>query len=629
MAIRVILGLLALTAGATASSEFQDILPSDVPITMMERITDDAASQRAEYIEHATSLGVAKGRRESSLGVQPLNSHFYSFRGIPFAEPPVGDLRWAEPVDKRGAWPGGFLDATRFRSFCPQYDTESKRVLGKEDCLYLNVFTPYLPGSETAGNKTGLLPVFVFIHGGAFLRGSSSAHGPARLLAHDVVLVTLNYRIGALGFLTTDDAEFPGNYGMLDQVSALRWVRDNIAQFGGDSSRVTIGGFSAGSASIHLHMASPLSRGLFHGGLMMSGSGSCEWAVRGNLTTFAHQLARGVGCPTSPSALMKTCLSAVPMEDLLAAQAALHRFGFWPLPFVPTVDGGRRAQPFLPGRLSSLPLARVPVLLGSVPDEGLLFAAGVLLMAEEPGSAASVYEEAVPYVFNAWANEHDAHLMRSLAESFYFTERAKESLDVLLEEMTEALSDYVFGHCVWDDAMLFAENGMEVYTYLNTHRDIETPTWATPLYDRLRALGVRTPLLETGVSHGDDMVHLFDFPYALGKFSERDQMVSTFVTTTWSNFITNGSPARGDTSKLPWANLDSWTPVQPGQPKSYFRISVEPTMVPRPHKGKERNFWQQVVPSAIRRTRAEAASKGACPWREQASCPAATRPLAD
>lgn len=76
--------------------------------------------------------------------------------------------------------------------------------------------------------------------------------------------------------------------------------------------------------------------------------------------------------------------------------------------------------------------------------------------------------------------------------------------------------------------------------YLNTHRDIETPTWATPLYDRLRALGVRTPLLETGVSHGDDMVHLFDFPYALGKFSERDQMVSTFVTTTWANFITNG-----------------------------------------------------------------------------------------
>ncbi|XP_042868542.1 esterase E4-like [Penaeus japonicus] len=628
MALHVLLGLLSLMAGATASLDFEDILPSDVPVTMMERITDDTAAVRGEYIEHMTPMGVAKGQREPSLGVQPLNSHFYSFRGIPFAEPPVGDLRWAEPVDKRGAWPGGYLDATRFRSFCPQYDTESKRVLGKEDCLYLNVYTPYLPGSETANNRTGLLPVFVFFHGGAFLRGSSSAHGPARLLAHDVVLVTLNYRLGALGFLTTEDTELPGNYGMLDQVSALRWVRDHISHFGGDSSRVTLGGFSAGAGSVHIHMVSPLSRGLFHGGVMMSGAGNCQWAVRKNLTPFAHQLAKGVGCPTASSAQMKACLSGIPTEDLLTAQAAMHHFGFWPLPFVMTVDGGLRDQPFLPEPVSSLPIARVPVLIGGVPDEGLLFAAGVILMSDDPSSAASVYKQAVPYIFNAWYDEEDVPLMRSMTETFYFTEHAKKSHDILLEEMSEGLTDYVFGHCMWDAAATLAEDGLEVYTYMNTHRDMDTPTWATPLYNRLRDLGIQTPLLEKGVSHGDDMVHLFDFPYALGKFSERDQMMSTFVTTTWANFVANGSPARGDISKLSWANLDSWTPVQPHQPMSYFRISVEPTMVFGLPKQKEMNFWQHLIPRTTQ-AQPETVSKSAHSRRDQVSCPAAPRPLVD
>ncbi|KDR15588.1 hypothetical protein L798_10533, partial [Zootermopsis nevadensis] len=154
-------------------------------------------------------------------------------------------------------WTGTY-DATVQGSHCPQQDLMSGKFTGSEDCLFLNVFTKKLPEASEE-----LKAVMVWIHGGCYKGGSSSpvVYGPDHILAEDVVLVTINYRLGLLGFLSLIEAGIPGNNGMKDQVLALRWVQRNIEHFGGDPGRVTIFGESAGGASVHFHLLSPMSRG--------------------------------------------------------------------------------------------------------------------------------------------------------------------------------------------------------------------------------------------------------------------------------------------------------------------------------------------------------------------------------
>ncbi|KAG7173745.1 Esterase E4-like2 [Homarus americanus] len=549
------------------------LYPSDVPISMGETLTTSTGELKVEDVTHTTPLGTVLGVKERTKGINPTNTYYYAFRGIPFAEPPVGGLRWADPVDLLGTWPGGHLNATTYRSFCPQYNTQSGRVLGSEDCLFLNVFTPNLPG--------------------AYIRGSSNAFGPSRLMAHDIVLVTINYRLGALGYLTTEDETLAGNYGTLDQVSALRWVQANIVHFGGDPSRVTIGGFSAGSASVHLHMLSPLSQGLFHGCIMMSGSSSSSWGLQEHRKSTAVQLGQKLSCPSSPSAALKSCLIGVSTNDLIIAQAAMNRYEFWPFQFCPVIDAGLRKSALLPGPFDSLKPSKVPVLLGSVPDEGLLFAGFVIIMSKMPENITSVYREAVPYVLQI-PREDYPKAMTDAVERFYFTQHIKLSYNDFIETLTEVLSDGYMTSCIKKTTESFASAGLPVYKYIYTHRDPDTPVWAAPVYKKLKQLGVTSTILTEGVSHGDDLCLLFNIPQAQGKLSQRDQKVSDLLTSMWSSFVTTGTPL---TSKDASFKLPPWTPVQPGEPINYYKISFTPSMVYTPYKNKEMNFWNQLLPS--------------------------------
>ena len=197
------------------------------------------------------------------------------FLGIPYAQPPVGDLRWHEPAPMT-PWTG-VRDAQTFGAPCAQKiqgdwnrrDAET----GKEDCLFLNVMTPVWPPKEK-------LPVMVWLHGGGNTGGtaSSALYKDGTLVEHGVILVTVNYRLGVFGFfahpqLTAESAHHAsGNYGLLDQIAALRWVRDNIANFGGDPNNVTLFGQSAGAQDAGLLMTSPLAKGLFHRVIAESGS---------------------------------------------------------------------------------------------------------------------------------------------------------------------------------------------------------------------------------------------------------------------------------------------------------------------------------------------------------------------
>ncbi|KAH7981088.1 hypothetical protein HPB49_021433 [Dermacentor silvarum] len=193
--------------------------------------------------------GVLRGRVLRT----PSGRGLVAFLGVPYAAAPLGPLRFKPPVIHPG-W-SSVLDATAFRSACPQFDYRG-RIVGNEDCLFLNIYTPGYRNGQTPS-----YPVMVFVHGGNFETGASSQYGPQKLVDKDVVVVTINYRLGILGFLSTGDSVCPGNLGLLDQNLALKWVRDNVGHFGGDPSQVTLFGQGSGAVSVFLHILSPLSQG--------------------------------------------------------------------------------------------------------------------------------------------------------------------------------------------------------------------------------------------------------------------------------------------------------------------------------------------------------------------------------
>lgn len=213
-------------------------------------------------------------------------SKYVSFKGIPYALPPVKDLRLRPPVPHPG-WKD-VLNAGSHGGEClsPGYLIPGSSQ-GQEDCLYLNVYTPDLNPSEK-------YPVMFWIHGGSFTAGSGNSliYGPEWLLKEGVIVVTVNYRLGVLGWFSTGDKHSPGNYGAKDLVTALRWVQHNIEAFGGDKDKVTIFGESAGSALTHYLMLSKMSKGLFSGAIAQSGSALAPWSYQDSPKTKAFEIAK-------------------------------------------------------------------------------------------------------------------------------------------------------------------------------------------------------------------------------------------------------------------------------------------------------------------------------------------------
>lgn len=261
--------------------------------------------------------------------------HFYAFEGIPYADAPVGQRRFEPPKAYSLKWDEPY-DATKPGESCLQWDhfkfDVDDKLRGAEDCLFLNVYTPALETDE-------LLPVFVYIHGGAFMFGNGDYYGPKILTTRKVVYVNLNYRLGPLGFLALENDLVPGNMGMKDQVLALKWVQKNIAAFGGDPQKVTITGFSAGGASVHLHYMSPLSLGLFSKGISHSGCALNPWVFMENAKEKARKVAESVGCPTTSSYKLIACLKEKPAEDIVRTVALFQPFLYNPFsPFAVTVE---------------------------------------------------------------------------------------------------------------------------------------------------------------------------------------------------------------------------------------------------------------------------------------------------
>ena len=299
------------------------------------------------------------------------------FLGIPYAAPPVGALRW-QPPRPPAPWPG-IRAATSYAPHCPQPSSTFGLASTSEDCLYLNVFTP--------ATKARNLPVMVWVHGGSLRTGESNDYNPAGLVQHGVVVVTINYRLGALGFLA--DAALAsrpggpsGDYGLMDQQAALRWVQRNIRGFGGDPAEVTLFGESAGGLSVLSQLASPGARGLFQRAIVESGTYQLTQQPLAAAEAVGKAFAAKAGCASTGSAStgsastasastasaknVAACLRGLPVSTIVADED--------PVGYTPDVDGAVLTQS-IKTALARGQFNRVPVVIGTNHDEYRLFVA--------------------------------------------------------------------------------------------------------------------------------------------------------------------------------------------------------------------------------------------------------------
>ena len=501
---------------------------------------------------------------QGELEGQPTGMGSFVFKGIPFAAPPVGDLRWRAP-NPAAAWTG-VRDATKFGPACMQPESERSgitRSTMSEDCLYLNVWTPSLTPAQPA-------PVMVWIHGGSFVSGAGSmlTFDGSRLAQRGVVIVTINYRMGVFGYMAHPDltAESPnhtsGNYALLDQMAALRWVRSNISAFGGDSRNITVFGESAGASSIAYMMVSPLANGLFDKailespGLLFAPDPELRRDYRG-ITSMET-----VGLAVGPHIADLRALSAdALMEQSLAASKKLFGHGgaghtrmraatplddpdSVHLAWTPFADGY-----IVPDQLAKLYAdnrsMRIPVLAGTNTNEGNLF-----LTHYHPTNADT---------FNAWVDQAFAPCGNAVLAQYAPPPPATP--DQIHAAADRVLTDSLFLYGTFSVAR--ATHG---YLY------------------RFTRVSPRAQRLGLGAHHASEIAYVFGHTLkAPDDYTEADHKLSDQIMTMWVHFARTGDPRLmmssewtriGSNGEVPY--MEFGDTIKPGDlPDTTFQIFTQ------------------------------------------------------
>lgn len=318
------------------------------------------------------------------------NKVYYAFGNIPFAEPPVGDLRFEPPQPLERRWSGTLNGTSTELPLCVQLWTLTQAV-GTEDCLYMNVFTPKLPRRlRRHGRRAKLLPVMVFIHGGGLMYGAANYYGEQHIMASEkMLLVTIHHRLNIFGYLSTEDDAVPGNMGFKDQSLALRWVHENIAAFGGDKRKVLFTGWSGGGASISYHMVSEMTpTSWFNSAASFSGSAlcPCHTIYPGEARRRAGLMAQYLSCSATEIATgdgIKRCLKRKTDAEIMREMPKLYAFREQPFSiFGAVIEYSTQRPRFLADHVESL-LAncrakRTPWLITRTAEDGTLFTAEFL-----------------------------------------------------------------------------------------------------------------------------------------------------------------------------------------------------------------------------------------------------------
>lgn len=428
-----------------------------------------------------------------------------SFLGIPFAAPPVGALRW-RPPQPAASWTAP-LDATTFGPFCPQSSSTA------EDCLYLNV---YVPTEALRARGRRRHPVMVWMHGGAYFLGAGSQFDPTTLVTTgDVIVVTINYRLGALGFLAHPalSAESPyggsGNYGTMDQQLALQWVQRNIGAFGGDAKRVTIFGESAGGNSVLAHLVSPTAAGLFQRVISQSGTSEQHLPTLAQAEATGKTFASAAGCPDQTAA----CLRALPVEALVARQSLLGSPALLGIAATPNVDGHVLPKS-IDAALADGEFHRVPVINGTNRHEMRIYIGLYLNLVAGPIAPSQLLP-----LTSAFFGADAATVLAEYPAHDY----ANPDLNY-----TAFLTDYIFA-CPAFEADVALAQLTKVYAY--EFADENAPT-----------LGFPPATFPYGASHGFELPYLFDYAGFVPTFTREQQKLSDKMIRAWTNFAKHGRP---------------------------------------------------------------------------------------
>ncbi|XP_049799266.1 esterase FE4-like [Schistocerca nitens] len=514
-----------------------------------------------EYVTVDTEEGTVRGLISQTYTGKTI----YRFEGIPYAEAPVGDLRFQPPVTKT-AW-SGVLDAVQKPPKCPQYGT------GDEDCLYLNVFGPERP-SENGTLKT----VMVWIHGGCFTGGTGSDAIPEYFVDQDVVFVNINYRLGLLGFLSTGDDVVPGNMGLKDQMEALRWVQRNIAAFGGDPQQVTIFGESAGGASIHYHILSPLSKGLFQKAIAMSGTALSPWAFSRNATDRALRFARHLGYTGTGSAdlvnFLKTVDAYTLVDDMGSALSDEDSVSLFTCIWAPSIEPQSESAVLTEEPWTLVAEGRysyVPFMAGSCDLESLKStqSGGTLSTEEQVSNLNENFEEIVACDIRLPTREEQLAAARSVKEFYY------NGSDITLQEnYTTALFS----------SHLFFVEGVDTVTRSMARYSSEPVFYYEFAFNGALSQYPGGP----GASHGDDTLYLFPASQPDPKSDSaliRDQMTAMFA-----NFAKYNNP----TPELDSLVTEAW-PEYDESSRSYL-VLAEPLRTASDMFGPYMTFWHDLLP---------------------------------
>lgn len=498
--------------------------------------------------------GILEGQIDQRTGAR-------CFKGIPFAAPPVGALRWCEPQPV-AAW-HGIRPAQQFGPRAMQLpifgDMNFRSDGMSEDCLYLNVWAPAPPTTQA-------LPVLVYFYGGGNVAGDGSEprYDGAALAQQGIIVVTANYRLNVFGFFAhpelshSADSQASGNYGYLDQTAALRWVQTNIAAFGGDPRRVTIAGESAGSISVSAQMVSPLARGLFAGAIGSSGS------IMGALPALPRADAEhaGVQFVADAGAASLAELRTWSAERLLAATT-----DYAPQDFCGTIDGY-----FLPRSPAAIfadgDQAHVPLLVGwnstEVPYAFLL---------QDKSPTLANYQAAV----QARLGAHATHVLQHY--------RATNDADVVAVA-TDLASDLFIGYSTWKWANMHAHTcAQPTFRYLYAH---PRPAMRPEMGDAISGLAggvIRDADADTPRPPSvSGAVHSADIEYFMGNLDTNtvyawdadDQQISTQMQQIYVNFVLHGNPNG--------AGIPHWPALKPGAPAQLMHIDATSRVITDPHQ---------------------------------------------
>ncbi|XP_050342595.1 esterase E4-like [Nymphalis io] len=487
------------------------------------------------HINNDPIVAVNEGKLKGSVEKLVDGSSYFSFKGIPYAAPPVGNLRFKAPLPPK-SWKG-VRAAKQFGSICAQFNTTFQ---GDEDCLFLNVYTKSL-------DKNAKIPVMVYIHGGSYYEGSGDFFTPDFFLQHDVILVTLNYRLELLGFLSLEIPEVPGNAGMKDQVAALRWIQNNIVKFGGDKGSVTIFGESSGASSVTYHMLSPMSKGLFHKVIAQSGVAINDWAIGKDSKGRAFRAGKLLGKDTNDVQELLHFfrgLNASSLTNLtIATLTPDERYRGLPEQFIPVAE---KKFPNVEAFIDEDPLKvlvekhfeEVPLMLGYNSGEGLVGLKDHITKLDVYNKEPSYYvpRELVERVSREKLNDFGDRIKEFYVGNRNITEKDLNIITDMQTDMHFSFNAHRFAH---------------LYTYHCGVSYMYRFNYETDLNIIKIALGLRDL---KGASHADELFYMFynylnEKPY---KTQKKLRDIVFKVTKLWTNFAKTGRPTPDNDLGVTW-----------------------------------------------------------------------------